>query len=53
VPSPFAAVASAIDLDDRAVIHQPVHCCHRDYSVTVRKKDVSAADNAASANVAV
>ena len=27
-PGPFAAVALAIDLDDRAVIHQPVHCCH-------------------------
>ncbi len=27
-PSPFAAVALAIDLDDRAVIHKPVHRCH-------------------------
>ena len=25
---PLAAVALAIDLDDRAVIHQPVHRCH-------------------------
>ena len=25
-PGTFAAVALAIDLDDRAVVHQPVHC---------------------------
>ena len=28
-PCPLAAVALAIDLDDRAVVHQPVHCRHR------------------------
>jgi len=27
-PGPFATVALAIDLDDRAVVHQPVHRCH-------------------------
>ena len=27
-PCALAAVALAIDLDDGAVIHQPVHCCH-------------------------
>jgi len=25
---PFAAIALAIDLDDRAVIHKPIHRCH-------------------------
>jgi len=27
-PCPLAAVALAIDLDDRAVVHQSVHRCH-------------------------
>ena len=28
-PCPLAAVALTVDLDDRAVVHQPVHRCHR------------------------